>query len=369
MNRWRVQQTLLNKEVHHNRGYCLVALVLLIYVPVLNSLYYLMQGGSMLQNWSEQLTYMLNFYQLPMGPPPLPQGGLHVFWLLAPLLLGAFLLGEERKSSLRYLVTMPVSRSDIILSKFLVGNSALLLAMTINTFFLVSLSEILELGVESTIILRWGLIMSLGLIALFTLALFTSTFTASVLSAAGLSFLLIYLPRVLLAMLENMAARYFNASQSFSIKTMGLGTYLTITDYLTGEHWNVIQAVHHYPDWRMYATSGMLGSAPHLGMETIPLLLIIICLLGLAIAVFNRVSLEEQGILFANTRTRLVFIGLGGLLIAYILVFPLCNNLLLYLFAMFIIIAFFLLLESCRLRASLKRSYFRGQSSKNHLSA
>lgn len=354
MNRWRVQRALLDKELHHNRGYFLVALVLLIYVPVLKSLYYLLQGGRMLHKWGEQLTYMLNFYQLPMGPPPLPQNSLHVIWLAAPILLGALLLGEERKGSLRYLVTTPVSRRSILLSKFLFGSTDLLLAMVINTVFLLSMSGALGLGVDATIILRWGLIMSLGLTALFTLALFTSTFTASVLPAAGLSFLLIYLPQALIAMLENMAARYFNASQSFSIKMLYLGDYLTITDYLTGEHWSIIQAVDHFPNWRMYATSGMLGSAPRLGMETIPLLLAITCLLGLAMAVFNRISLEEQGILFANTRTRLIFISLGGLLIAYLLAFPLCSTLLLYLFCMFVIIAFYLLLDYLSRR--LKRS-------------
>lgn len=187
--------------------------------------------------------------------------------------------------------------------------------------------------------------MSLGLIALFTLSLFTSTFTASVLPAAGLSFLLIYLPQTLIAMLENMAARYFNASQSFSIKMLYLGNYLTITDYLTGEHWSIIQTVDHFPSWRMYATSGMLGPAPRLGMETIPLLLAIICLLALAIIVFNRISLEEQGLIFAGSRTRLVFISLGGLLIAYLLVFPLCRTLLMFLLCTFAIIAFYLFLE------------------------
>ncbi|HWQ76832.1 MAG TPA: ABC transporter permease subunit, partial [Syntrophomonas sp.] len=327
MNRWRGQRALLQKELRHHRGYFLVALLLLIYVPVLKSLYYLGQGGGVTQQWGQCLTYMLNFYQLPMGPPPLLQGSLHVFWLAAPILLGALLLGEERKGSLAFLVTTPVSRGDIILSKFLAGSASLLLAMAVNGAFLLAMSETLGVGVGAAGILRWELIMSLGLIALFTLALFTSTFTASALPAAGISFVLIYVPGALIAMAENMAARYFNASQSFSIKAHYLANYLTITDYLTGEHWNVIQSVDHFSDWMMYGISGMIGPAPRLELETIPLALAIIGLLGLAVLIFNRISLEEQGVLFAGRRTRLVFIVLGGLLISYVLVFPICRTL------------------------------------------
>jgi hypothetical protein len=72
----------------------------------------------MLHQWGEQLTYMLNFYQLPMGPPPLSQSSLHVIWLAAPILLGALLLGEERKGSLSYLVTTPVSPMTLYLVNF-----------------------------------------------------------------------------------------------------------------------------------------------------------------------------------------------------------------------------------------------------------
>lgn len=342
MRKWNVLKALLSKELQHNRGYFLVALVLLIYVPVLKSLFYLLQGGKMVFAWGEQLSYMLYFYQLPVGPPPIPHNDLHYPGIIAAILLGALLLGEERKGSLSYLVTTPVSRRDIVLSKFLVGSITLLLAMGINTVFLISLSGSLGLNVDLMIFLRWGLIMGLGLVCIFTLSLFTSTFTSAVLPAAGLSFLLIYLPGALIAMLENIAARYFHASQSFSIKTLYLGEYLTITDYLTGDHWSIIHDIDHFADWRMYSYSSVSGPSPQLYMETIPLLLAILLLLGFAVIVLQRISLDEQGALFASPGTRRLFIGLGGLLFAYILAFPLCSTLILFLiWTIGIIIAFY----------------------------
>ena len=147
-------------------------------------------------------------------------------------------------------------------------------------------------------------------------------------------------------MVEQIAARYLQAPESFSIKAEYLGKYLTITDYLTGEHWNIIQHVTHGPGWRMYGVSGMSGPSPQLGMETLPLLLAIIFLLELAIIVFNQISLEEQGTFFANPRTRQGFIALSGLLASYIFAFPFCSTISIYLiWTCGIMIAFYGVLE------------------------
>lgn len=331
MRKLNVFKTLVGKELQHNRGYYLVALVLLIYGPVIKSLYYYGQGEAPVLKWGVQLAYMIHFNQSSMGLPPALDNTMYILAIMGSLLLGAILLGEEHKGSLGYLVTTPVSRRSILLSKFLVGSLTLLLAMGINMAFLFTFSGALGIDAYSFLIPRWGLLMSLGLLSIFTLSLFTSTFTSAVLPAASLSFLLMYLPRTLVLMAEQIAARYFQASESFSIKAQYIAGYLTITDYLNGEHWNIIEQVTHDPGWRMYGVMGTNGPAPQLEWETIPLILAILFLLGFAIIVFNRISLEEQGSLFAGPGTRRFFIGLGGLLFAYIVAFPLCSTLLLFL--------------------------------------
>lgn len=331
MRTGRILSTLIHKELQHDRGYYLVAMVLLIYVPVLKSLYYLGQGGSLALDWGRQLNYMLNFNQLIMRNPPVFNETMHILGIMAAILLGSILLGEERKGSLTYLVTTPVARRDILLSKFLVGTAALLLAMGIIVVFITSMAGPLGIELYPAVLMRWALVMSLGWICIFTLALLTSTFTAAVIPAAVVSFILIYLPRTFVALMENIAARYFNAPEAFSIKAQYLGKYFTITDYMNGEHWNIITSVQHFPDWRMVGVMGTNGPAPPLQQECMLLLLGIVVLLGFAIFVFNRISLDEQRTFFANARTRQGFIVLSGLMAGYILFFPLCETLTIYL--------------------------------------
>ncbi|MGE5458847.1 MAG: ABC transporter permease [Methanobacterium sp.] len=322
MSKWRMLKALLGKELQHNRGYLLVTVILLCYVPVLKSLYALAQGVDAAHKWGMQLSFMLSFHQLLMKTPPVSDNTMYILAVMVSLLLGAILLGEERKDSLHYLLTTPANRSAIILSKFLFGSMTLLLAMAINTIFLLSLSGALGLETGSTAILRWGLMMDLGMTAMFTLALLASTLTASVLPAASLGFLLIYLPRTVVVMAEQIAARYFQAPEAFSIKAQYTASYLTITNYLTGAHWQNIVSVSHDPNWRMYGVGMCSGPTPQLSLETLPLLLGILVLLGITIMVFQRTSLDEQGALFASPGIRCFFMGLCGLLSAYIFFFP-----------------------------------------------
>ncbi len=338
MRGWSVQRALLGKEWQHNRGYFWITVVLLIYVPVLKSLYYLLRGGDAAREWAKQLAYIVNFHQMAMGPPPAFQDTMHILGVAVAILLGAILLGEERKGSLTCLLTTPVARREIVLTKFLFGTGTLLLAMGINFLFLSAMSGPLGLDLSLMTLIRWGLIMSLGLIGLFTLSLFASTATSGTLPAAGLSFLLIYLPGMLVAMVENTAVRYFHAPQLFSIKAQYAESYLTITNYLTGEHWSIVQHVDHLPGWRGIGVSSSRGPAPHLGLESGLLLLIIVILLGLSILVFELLSLDEQGAFFASHRTRQVFIILGGLLAGYIFIFPYCTTLSVFLSGLLVLI-------------------------------
>jgi len=346
MSRWRVPHALLAKEWQKNRGYFGVTVVLVIYGPVLQSLYYLLQGKDAAWGWGQQLAYMLGFQHRVMGPSPFSSNTLYLLGVAVAVLLGALLLGEERKGSLTYLVTTPVSRRDIVLTKFLFGTGTLLAAMGITLLFLSAMSGSLGLDLSPMTFVRWGLLMSLTLIGLFTLTLFTATFTSGPMPAAGLSFILIYLPGMLAAMVDSTAARYFHVPESFSIKAHYVANYLTITDYLTGEHWFVVQHVDHFPNWIMTGVSGSSGPAPSLGLESGMLLLITVILLGFAILVFEYISLDEQGAFFASNRTRRVFVILVGLLAGYIFIFPYCTTLPIFLGWLFVmIIAVFWLFE------------------------
>ncbi|HEX3011441.1 MAG TPA: ABC transporter permease subunit [Syntrophomonadaceae bacterium] len=350
---------LLTKELRHNRGYFLVAVILLTYIPVIKSLFYLLQGGKEAHIWALQLKYILGFHQMIIRPGSevAAQDTMLPLGMAVSILLGAILLGEERKGSLSYLAAAPVSRWSIVLSKFLAGSGILLTAMVINIGFLGIIAKPIGLEMYLYEILRWGQVTTLCLIALFTLALFTSILTASVLPAAVLSFFLIYLPGMLVSMAENIAARYFHISELISIKAQYIGSYLTITDYMTGEHWNFINSVDHDPSWRGYGVSSCSGAIPDLLLESMLLLMGIALLLALAILVFERLSLEEQGRFFADPRIRKVFISILGLLAGYIFIFPISATLPIFLVGLFILItALYGIVEFWPYRHLLRRS-------------
>jgi ABC-type transport system involved in multi-copper enzyme maturation permease subunit len=282
---------------------------------------------------------------------------MYTLGIAVSILLGAILLGEERNGSLSYLVTTPVSRWSIIWTKFLAGAGVLLMAMAINTIFLGIMAEPLGLIFGWSAILRWGQVTTLCLISIFILAIFASTLTASVLSAAALSFFMIYLPGILVAMAENVAARYFQISELISIKAQYIGSYLTITDYMNGQHWETIHSVNHDPSWRWYGVSGGSGHPPDLLLESMLLLIGTALLLALAILVFERLSLEEQGRFFASPRIRKVFIIILGLLAGYIFIFPVSATLPIFLVGLFILItALYGLVEFLPYRHLLRRS-------------
>jgi ABC-type transport system involved in multi-copper enzyme maturation permease subunit len=287
---------LLYKELRHSRGYFLITAILLTYVPVMKSLYYWLRGGKDAQTWSGQLSFIIQFNQLGSlsGPPPDQNNLFYILGIAAALLLGAILLGEERKNSLTYLLTTPASRVAVIFSKFLAGAATIMGSMAVNTLFIAAVSGPLGMEITTNELLRWGLINTLGLLALFTLGLLGSVLAASVLPAATVGFLLVYLPGMLIAMLENIAARYFLAPEMVSIKAQYLSRYLTVIDYLSGEHWFVIQGVDHHSGWRMYGVSGVSGPAPDLLLESLLLLLGISILLGIAILVFERLQWRNR---------------------------------------------------------------------------
>ncbi|MEN6459815.1 MAG: ABC transporter permease subunit [Syntrophomonas sp.] len=326
----------------------------------MKSLFYLLQGGEKARIWAKQLEYILGFHQMIIRPEStvVAQDTMFTLGVAASILLGAILLGEERKGSLAYLVSTPASRRSMILSKFLAGAGILLAVMVINTLFLGMMAGPIGLDLDWYVILRWGRITTLCMIAMFTIALFASTITAAVLPAAALGFLMIYLPRTLVALAENVAARYFHASEFFSIKAQYMGSYLTITDYMTGRHWDKIDSVSHDPSWKWYSVGSSSGPAPDLLLESMLLLLGIGILLILAIMVFERLSLEEQGRLFAGPRIRQVFIFILGLFLGYLLIFPVSTTLLTFLAGLFILItALYGLIEWLPYRHNLHGSH------------
>ncbi len=306
---------LLWKEWRQNRGYFLLAGLLLTYVPVLKSLYFLVAGSTVISKWGYHLDNMIHFQQ---GMGNMGYSSFMETWgmMLVAILLGALMLGAERKDSLSYLVSTPVSRRQIILVKFLTGSAVILLAMMINCSFLWGMDLFWGVPFTGGDVLNWGVLASLVLLGLYTLSLMTSTFTANVLAAGGLSFILIFLPRAVVSLITVTVGRYFSASQLFLIKSHYLGSYLTLTDYLTRSGRDRIMSIQDTGPIIAIASSGSLPL--DIGKESLFLVIGILFLLFLAIIIFEQVSLEPGGKIFASRSARrcceitvTVFVGWG----------------------------------------------------------
>ena len=285
---------LLWKEWRQNRWYFLLTGLLMAYVPVIKSLYFLFFGSKPVSEW-EHLNHIAGFAQ-GYGAAVDPWG------MVTVILLGALMLGEERKGSLTYLVSTPVSRSQIILAKFLVGSGIILLMMMVNSAFLLGMENLFPLPYNRMDVLHWAVLSSLVFLGLYTLTLLTSTFTSTVLAAGGLFFGLVYLPRAVVYLITVTADKYFSASQSFLIKAYNLGSYLTLTDYLTRSRRDKLSL---FDASHSYTVDGFSGKIyPGIWTEGLYLILMILVLLLLAIVIFERSSLEPGGTIFAGRRAR-----------------------------------------------------------------
>lgn len=313
-------RVLLAKEYYHNRGYYLVSVLLFSFGPVVATLIAWLAGS--LSSRAYFLYHMLHFGSVkPAGPVSYGGTGMTLFWITS-ILLGSLLLGEERKGSLNYLVSTPVSRREIVVAKFMAGAGVIIFAMGINSLFLAGLGMIHPMPYTGHDVLDWALLLTSACLAFFTLALMVSTFTAGVLSAGMVTFFLSYLPRTVISLADTAAARYFDISESFSIKLHYLGSYLSIGDYITRNGREQVTSIDHWGNSIMtgMGTKGILP--PAYMTESLFLLLGVVIFLYLAVKVFERAVLESVGSVFASSTARRVGLAIIIILIYYVIVFP-----------------------------------------------
>jgi len=322
---------LLDKEWRHSRGYLLVTLLLIIYVPVIKTIFSLLQGETALVQWGQELNYALQFGTSHIQMCPSGYSGL-LEWLpyMGSAFLGIIVLGAEKRGSLQLLVSMPVSRRQIILAKFFSGAATILLAMLINCLFLIGLNWLHSMPFSSLDILNWGLLAGAVCLGYFTMALMVSTFTAGVLAPGVLVFLFgIMLPGMLSAMIENIAARYFAVSQAVSIRIYTIGSYFNLHNYISRSDRYITHIDHYYSNFTtITGIASNSANRPDYLMESCLLLVGVLLLLVLAVMIFERVSLSAGGPIFSSSRVRKAGLGLGATYIASILVLPRAETLL-----------------------------------------
>ncbi|MFA7077650.1 MAG: ABC transporter permease subunit [Syntrophomonas sp.] len=321
-------QGLLDKEWRHSRGYLLATLLLLIYAPVIKTIFYLLWSETGLMQWGQELNYALH---LGMGirHPSSYTGIMEWLPFMSSTLLGIIILGEEQRGSLQYLVSTPVSRRQIILAKFFPGAAAILLGMLINTLFLMGLTWLYPMSFNGIDVLNWALLAGSLCLACFTMALMVATFTTGILAAGAVVFLLGLLPGMFTSMIENIAARYFAVSQSVSIHIYTIGSYFDLHDYITRSERHITH-IDHYANSvvTVITRTGHSGMVPDYLLESGLLLVGVLLFLALAVIIFGRISLLTGGSLFVSSSARKIGMGILALCISYFLVFPRAETLL-----------------------------------------
>ncbi len=317
---------LLEKEWRHNRGYFLATLLIIIYAPAIKTIFHLFRGAASMEQWIQELNFALTF-GVGMARPPVYSGLLQWLPAIGALLLGIIILGEERKGGLNYLVSTPVSRWQIILTKFFSGAGVIILSMLVNGLFLVGLSLFQPVSYNPVDVFHWCLLTGATCLCIFTVALMVSTFTAGVLAAGVVCYFLDFLPGMIVAMIEHVGARYFGLAESVSIKLCKLGSYLTMSDYIIHSERN-INSLKHDNNWITSCVTGSCGMGPDYLLDSCILLAGVLLFLILAIIIFERSSLQTGGTIFATGLARKTALAIFALIISFWLVFPQAETLL-----------------------------------------
>lgn len=211
--------------------------------------------------------------------------------MVATVLLAALMLAGEREGSLYYLVTAPVSRKDIIISKFICGWLAIITIMSIISLFFIAVQVLRPAQYSIAEVMDWWLITTVALLALFSLALLVASFTRGVLPSALITAVITGLPAMLITIFRQVYSQFYTFSIQFENNLRLLETYIFIPHYISREG-------------RSISTSGMIINRlkPDYPLEiTLLLLISALCLWG-AIKSFEKNPLERRGeiLLFGN---------------------------------------------------------------------
>lgn len=114
------------------------------------------------------------------------------------LLLGVYILSRERRGSLEYLVTTPVSRQEIIIAKFLTGLIAILGIVLVEAAVMAwGGSHLAEADYGIKEIGKWVFFTYPTLLAMFSIGLLAAALAGSIISSGFIALFILILPTLL----------------------------------------------------------------------------------------------------------------------------------------------------------------------------
>lgn len=289
---------LLWKELRENvRLYGLAFILIswqnLIY-PVLNRLF---MGSVTFEKWSSTLLDIMN-------PNAFNTSFMEQIGIVLSIAMGVLILNHERNGSLEYILSTPVSRKEIIISKFISGSLALACIMFINTLVvvLVLAAGPVEL-VSKTMVIGWSFSTTIAWICLFALGLMASTLCRNF-AAAGLTALFaVTLPGMITQFACQIATHFFDTSGNLALKTYNIMRHIDL--------WSIIamktpEKVDHVDATSSFfigtVSSGLWDETKNyfiinneVILHLVELTALTIIFLVLAVWLFNRSPLERKG--------------------------------------------------------------------------
>lgn len=283
-----VRNALIWKEWIQNRSLIIVSFIIISHQLIIASLkgiyvrvQFVLTGAAMDSSWSLNIARIVD----PGGPK---EGSFALYGMAVCVALGVLLLGRERQGSIKYLVSTPVSRKDIIITKYILGAGSILVFMAISYLLMVISASLSPADYTILSAFKWTILTTSCFLAIFSLAFFVSTLSNNSLFAIILSFIFLYLPSSLYRLVFSLLIfRLFQYSRELDAQLNLIANYCTIPKYLDGPHHVLGQTISIY-----------------YSVESIGLIAISVLFLIVSIYLFNHNSLEkDEMFLFGNTRS------------------------------------------------------------------
>lgn len=295
MNSTYYYRGLLWKELHENARLFILAFILISWQNLLYPIVNWLVRGETFAMWLSSLLAI-------MAPNTDESSFMVQIGMIVAVALGVLILSYERSGSLEYLVSTPVKRKEIIISKFISGSLALAGIMFINAAAVVlALAIGPGASISKIMVVEWYFSITVAWLFLFTLGLIASVLCSNFIAAGLTTLFMVTLPGIITQFACQIATHFFDASGKLALKIYNMGhiNLWSILAMKTSEKVDFVDArgsffvtgsSRTWVDTQSYFTINS-----EVLFHLIELFALIIVFLVIAVLLFNHSPLERKG--------------------------------------------------------------------------
>lgn len=276
MKLFPLNKALLWKEWRQHHWLLWLAFFIIILVPVLGTLGLLI-GEALRPTFFNRTGHPMNWSGIIANMFFAGTNSIFGLWAYVVIGMGIMTVSSDRiNRGFEFLITTPVSRREILNSKFFLGAVAIAIMMAVNYLFAVGAAMILPAQYNIQSATEWFLLAGSVLLAIYSLSFFVATITGNVLAAGVGAFGLLVSPTLIhngLSELIGLTYTYANSS------------YMQTSSYL--------QKLFFIPEYLVYDISNVDGSV--ILINTFTMFLVSIVFYILAVVFFEKNPIELNG--------------------------------------------------------------------------